>query len=86
MSIITALIDKFFRFLHEQSEMNYFVLGTNPVGKACETTALLVPSDDAAFKILVDLLKVEVSSPIRLSNLSLCILHFIRKDIILKFN
>ena len=52
----------FFRFLHEQSEENYFVLGTNPVGKACETTALLVPSDDLAFKVLVDLLKVEIFS------------------------
>ena len=52
----------FVRFLHEQSEENYFVLGTHPVGKACETTALLVPSDDVAFKALVDLLKVEIAS------------------------
>ena len=52
----------FVRFLHEQSEENYFVLGTHPVGEACETTALLVPSDDVAFKALVDLLKVEIAS------------------------
>ena len=47
------------RFLHEQSEENYFVIHPDhPVGKACETTALLVPSEDPAFKPLVDLLKV----------------------------
>ena len=39
--------------------MPYFTTGDNPVGKPCDTTAVLVPSEDAAFKSLVDLLKVE---------------------------
>ena len=46
------------RFLHEDSTEKYFTCGANPVGKSSETTALLVPSEDAAFKPLVDLLKV----------------------------
>lgn len=47
-----------YRFLHEHSDKNYFVISNPPVGKACETTALLVPSEDLAFKPLVDMLKV----------------------------
>ena len=34
------------------------MISNPPVGKACETTALLVPSKDLAFKPLVDMLKV----------------------------
>ena len=48
----------FLRFLHEDSTEKYFTCGENAVGKSSETTALLVPSEDAAFKPLVDLLKV----------------------------
>ena len=54
----------YLRFLHEHSDKNYFVISNPPVGKACETTALLVPSEDLAFKPLVDMLKVGIFTTI----------------------
>ena len=39
-------------------DKNYFTMGANPVGRPYNTPALLVPSEQFAFKLLVDLLKV----------------------------
>ena len=44
------------------------MIGNPPIGKSCDTTALLVPSEDPAFKPLVDLLKVNFS-------LGICVFH-----------
>lgn len=57
-SLFPYLSNIYLRFLHEDSAEKYFTCGENPAGKSSETTALLVPSEDAAFKPLVNLLKV----------------------------
>jgi hypothetical protein len=50
------------RFLSPESDVPYFKLGANPVGKCFATSALLVDSEVDAFKPLIELLQVEFCS------------------------
>jgi hypothetical protein len=48
------------RFLHENSEVNYFTIGAKPVGMCSETTAILVPAEDSNMAPLVKLIRVRI--------------------------
>ena len=59
VSVIEKLSKFKIRFLSPESEVPYFKLGANPIGKCFATSALLVDSEVDAFKPLIELLQVE---------------------------
>ena len=58
----------FCRFLHENSEVNYFTIGAKPVGLCSETTAILVSASEPSLASLVDLIRVSMMVTIYLEN------------------
>ena len=48
------------RFLSKDSEVPYFKMGVNPVGKCVTTTSLLVDSELEAFRPIIRLLHVSI--------------------------
>ena len=58
----------FCRFLHENSEVNYFTIGAKPVGLCSETTAILVSASEPSLASQVDLIRVSMMVTIYLEN------------------
>ena len=48
----------YFRFLHENSDVNYFTIGAKSVGQCCETTAVVVSGTEPALIPLVNMIRV----------------------------
>ena len=46
------------RFLHENSDVNYFTIGAKPVGMCTDTTAILVSAEESSLAPLVKLIFV----------------------------
>ena len=54
----------YFRFLHENSDVNYFTIGAKSVGQCCETTAVVVSGTEPALIPLVNMIRVSTLSMI----------------------